>query len=73
MSPRLTLATADRVLRQIRHDPRTIGLLVVVPCVLMGLLAWIYQNTPVFDSVGAWALKHGVGHHPETSMPWSER
>ena len=53
MSPRLTLATAGRVLRQIRHDPRTIGLLVVVPCVLMGLLAWIYQNTPVFDRVGA--------------------
>jgi sortase A len=29
------------------------------------------RNAPVFDSVGAWALKHGVGHHPETSMPWS--
>jgi ABC-2 type transport system permease protein len=53
MSPRLTLVTAGRVLRQIRHDPRTIGLLVVVPCVLLGLLAWIYQNTPVFDLLGA--------------------
>src|SRR4051812_20677891 len=53
MSPRLTLVTAGRVLRQIRHDPRTIGLLVVVPCVLLGLLAWIYKNTPVFDSLGA--------------------
>jgi ABC-2 type transport system permease protein len=53
MSPRLTLVTAGRVLRQIRHDPRTIGLLVVVPCVLLGLLAWIYQNTPVFDALGA--------------------
>ncbi len=53
MSARLTLATAARVLRQIRHDPRTIGLLVLVPCVLMGLLAWIYLDTPVFDRVGA--------------------
>jgi len=53
MSVRLTLATAARVLRQIRHDPRTIGLLVVVPCVLLGLLAWIYLDTPVFDRVGA--------------------
>jgi ABC-2 type transport system permease protein len=53
MSPRLTLVTAGRVLRQIRHDPRTIGLLVVVPCVLLGLLAWIYKNTPVFDLIGA--------------------
>jgi ABC-2 type transport system permease protein len=53
MSARLTLATAARVLRQIRHDPRTVGLLVVVPCVLVGLLAWIYHNTPVFDAIGA--------------------
>ena len=53
MNPRLTLVTAGRVLRQIRHDPRTIGLLVVVPCVLLGLLAWIYKNTPVFDLLGA--------------------
>jgi ABC-2 type transport system permease protein len=53
MSLRLTLATGGRVLRQVRHDPRTIGLLVVVPCVLLGLLAWIYQNTPVFDELGA--------------------
>ena len=53
MSARLTFATAARVLRQIRHDPRTVGLLVVVPCVLVGLLAWIYRNTPVFDAIGA--------------------
>ena len=53
MSARLTLATGGRVLRQIRHDPRTLGLLVVVPCVLVGLLAWIYRETPVFDLIGA--------------------
>lgn len=53
MSARLTLATAARVLRQIRHDRRTLALLMVVPCVLMGLLAWIYDNTPLFDRVGA--------------------
>ncbi len=60
MNPRLTMATAGRVLRQIRHDPRTIGLLVLVPCVLIGLLAWVYKDTPtlmpgrtMFDQVGA--------------------
>lgn len=53
MNPRLTLLTAGRVLRQVRHDPRTLALLVVVPCVLMGLLAWIYADTAVFDTVGA--------------------
>ena len=29
------------------------------------------HDVPVFDSVGEWALGHGVGHDPETSMPWS--
>ena len=53
MSLRLTVATSGRVLRQVRHDPRTIGLLLIVPCVLIGLLAWIYDNTPVFDKLGA--------------------
>jgi len=53
VSPRLTVATAGRVLRQVRHDPRTVGLLLVVPCVLIGLLAWIFNNTPVFDALGA--------------------
>jgi len=53
MSARLTLTTASRVLRQIRHDRRTVAMLVLVPCVLMGLLAWIYDNTPVFDGIGA--------------------
>ncbi len=53
MSAALTMATAARVLRQIRHDRRTVALLLVVPCVLLGLGAWIFQNTPVFDHIGA--------------------
>jgi ABC-2 type transport system permease protein len=53
MSARLTLATASRVLRQIRHDYRTVALLLIVPAVLLGLAAWIYQNTVVFDRIGA--------------------
>lgn len=47
-----TLATAGRVLTQIRHDPRTIGLLVVVPSLLIGLVAWIFTDTDVFASIG---------------------
>ncbi len=53
MSARLTLLTAARVLAQVRHDRRTVGLVMLVPVVLVGLLAWIYQGTPVFDRVGA--------------------
>lgn len=48
-----TAATASRVLRQVRHDPRTIALLLVVPCVLVGLMAWVFVDTPTFDRLGA--------------------
>lgn len=50
MSP--LLATAVRVLTQLRRDPRTVAMMLVVPAVLIGLLAWIYQNTAVFDRIG---------------------
>jgi ABC-2 type transport system permease protein len=53
MSTLRTLATAHRVLTQLRHDPRTIALMLVVPCVLVGLLAWIYHGTSIFDQIGA--------------------
>lgn len=52
MNPMLTLSTAGRVLAQIRHDPRTIALLVVVPSLLIGLVAWIFTDTPVFATIG---------------------
>jgi ABC transporter DrrB family efflux protein len=47
-----TFATAGRVLTQIRHDPRTIGLLVVVPSLLIGLVAWIFTDTNTFQTIG---------------------
>ncbi|MRX45489.1 ABC transporter permease [Agromyces kandeliae] len=52
MTPARTLATAGRVLGQIRHDPRTIGLLLVVPSLLIGLVAWIFTDTDVFATIG---------------------
>jgi ABC-2 type transport system permease protein len=48
----LSTATTGRVLRQVRTDHRTIALIIVVPCVLLGLLAWIYADTPIFDRIG---------------------
>lgn len=47
-----TFSTAGRVLGQIRHDPRTIGLLLVVPSLLIGLVAWIFTDTDVFQTIG---------------------
>jgi ABC-2 type transport system permease protein len=51
MNPQITLATAARVLAQIRHDPRTIGLLLVVPSVLLFLLQEMLGEQ--FDAFGA--------------------
>jgi ABC-2 type transport system permease protein len=49
-----TAATAHRVLAQLRHDPRTIALMLVVPCVLISLLKWVFDDSPlVFQHAGA--------------------
>jgi ABC-2 type transport system permease protein len=53
MSVRVTLATARRVLLQLRHDPRTIALLLVVPCVLVTLIKYVFSGSDVFDRIGA--------------------
>jgi ABC-2 type transport system permease protein len=53
MSPRITLATAGRVLTQLRRDHRTAALLLVVPSVLMVLLRYVFDGAPVvFDRIG---------------------
>ena len=52
MNPMRTLATTGRVLVQIRNDPRTIALLLIVPSLLIGLVAWIFDETEVFADIG---------------------
>jgi ABC-2 type transport system permease protein len=53
MNLRRTLLTSRRILEQLRHDPRTLALLLLVPTALVGLLAWSLTNQPgAFDSVG---------------------
>ncbi|MEW2631305.1 ABC transporter permease [Streptomyces sp. NPDC048389] len=54
MSPARTLATAARILRQLRHDPRSIALMILVPCVMLFLLRFVFDGSPrTFDSIGA--------------------
>lgn len=54
MSWRISWATATRVLRQIRRDPRTIALLLVVPVVLLVLIRYLFDDQPhVFQEIGA--------------------
>jgi ABC-2 type transport system permease protein len=54
MTPRITLAVAARVLTQLRRDPRTIVLMLVVPCVLITLLWWMFKDAPgdTFNLIG---------------------
>ena len=45
-------ATARRILSQLRHDPRTIALIILAPCLLMTILKYVYQDQPqVFQKV----------------------
>ena len=53
MSPRLTLLTAARILRQLRHDKRTIAMIIVIPTVLLTLLRYLFEDQPlIFDRIG---------------------
>lgn len=63
MNLRSLLATAQRVLRQLRHDPRSIVLILVVPGLLLALVYFLFQNETVpagaqrtFDRVGLMML-----------------
>jgi ABC-2 type transport system permease protein len=52
MSPRRTFATARRVLQQLRHDHRTIGLILFVPSVLLIILRWVFNDaSAAFDNL----------------------
>ena len=53
MSGRVTLAVTLRVLAQLRRDPRTIVLIVGVPCLLETLLKELFRGGPVFQHAGA--------------------
>jgi ABC-2 type transport system permease protein len=53
MSPAVTWATAVRVLTQLRRDPRTIALIVLVPALLVVILRYVFDGRPeTFDRVG---------------------
>jgi ABC-2 type transport system permease protein len=51
MNPAILAATARRVLTQLRHDPRTVVLMVALPALLMVLLRYVFDSGAVFDSL----------------------
>lgn len=53
MTPRVTFAVAARVLAQLRRDHRTVAMLVVLPALLVSLMWWMFNDSPmVFDRIG---------------------
>ncbi|MGH3081955.1 MAG: ABC transporter permease [Gaiellaceae bacterium] len=53
MSVRITLATAARVLRQLRRDHRTLALVLFVPTLLITLFKYVFEGQDAtFDRVG---------------------
>jgi ABC-2 type transport system permease protein len=54
LTPRATGAVTARVLTQIRRDHRTLAMLLVLPCALMSLLWWMFDDLPGdgFSSLG---------------------
>jgi ABC-2 type transport system permease protein len=53
VSARATFATAERVLRQLRRDHRTVALVFIVPPALIALLKYVFDNQPaIFERIG---------------------
>lgn len=64
VSARVVLATAGRVLAQLRADHRTVALLLVVPSLLLMLTNQMFDGRPAFDRVALSLL----GIFPFTTM-----
>lgn len=66
--------TTARVLRQLRHDRRTIELVIVLPCLLLSIVAWMFSGTPTLDHWGPMlvGLAAQVDPCPWSNMPTRE-
>lgn len=56
MSTAITFATTRRILAQLKHDHRTLALLIGVPTLLMILLRYVFDQPMVFDRIGPMLL-----------------
>jgi ABC-2 type transport system permease protein len=51
MNGAITFATAKRVLNQLRHDHRTVAIMLVFPAILMIVLRYVFDSHEKFDSI----------------------
>ncbi|MFI0371962.1 ABC transporter permease [Actinomadura sp. 1N219] len=56
MSIAVTFATMRRILAQLKHDRRTLALLIGVPALLMILLRYVFDQPALFDRIGPMLL-----------------
>ena len=56
MSAAVTFATMRRILAQLRHDHRTLALLIGLPTLLMILLHYVFDQPMLFDRLGPMLL-----------------
>ncbi|GAA1794779.1 ABC transporter permease [Actinomadura chokoriensis] len=56
MSAAVTFATMRRILAQLKHDHRTLALLIGVPTLLMVLLRYVFDQPMLFDRIGPMLL-----------------
>jgi ABC-2 type transport system permease protein len=52
MTPRITLAVAARVLTQLHRDRRTLAMLLVLPCLILTLLWWMFEGDEAAGAAG---------------------
>jgi ABC-2 type transport system permease protein len=55
MSARITFVVVTRVLTQVRRDHRTLAMLLLLPCLILTLLWWMFDEVPGasgFDALG---------------------
>ncbi|HET6212220.1 MAG TPA: ABC transporter permease [Micromonosporaceae bacterium] len=51
MSLRILASTTGRILRQLRHDRRTVALLLLVPILLLTLIYFMFQGEPLLPGI----------------------
>jgi len=51
ISPTITLATTRRVLQQLRHDPRTVAMVILLPSLLIVLLRYVLDAPRAFEGI----------------------
>ncbi|GAA5114617.1 ABC transporter permease [Haloechinothrix salitolerans] len=49
LNPTITLATTRRILTQLRHDHRTLALMIIMPSVLLALLRYVFNDEQQFS------------------------